>query len=87
MKKNLINKTNDEVFGERMIKEDMDSRLIKKQSNSPKICTFCGTRIEPDKLYYLEQGTESHIHSLLARRFCIDCYSLKGESRLLKGQE
>jgi hypothetical protein len=67
--------------------ENMDSRLIKKQSNSPKICTYCGTRIEPDNLYYLEQGTDSHIHSLLARRFCLDCYSSKGESRLLQGLE
>ena len=70
-----------------MATEDMNSRLIKKQSTSPKICTFCGIRIEPDNLYYLEQGTESHIHSLLARRFCLDCYATKGESRLLMGQE
>ncbi len=87
MKKNLINKSNDEDMGERMTKEDFDSRLIKKQSNGPKICTLCGTRIEPENLYYLEQGTDSHIHSLLARRFCVDCYASKGEFRLLQGHE
>ena len=70
-----------------MTEENMHSRLIKKQSNSPKICTLCGKRIEADNLYYLEQGTDSHIHSLLVRRFCVGCYASKGESRLLMGFE
>jgi hypothetical protein len=74
-------------LGRRMAEEITHSRLIKKQSNSAKVCTHCGIRIEPENLYYLEQGTNSHIHSLLARRFCIDCYSMKGESRLLRGSE
>ena len=75
------------VLGRKMAENTTHSRLIKKQSNSAKVCTHCGIRIEPDNLYYLEQGTDSHIHSLLARRFCIDCYATKGESRLLKGSE
>jgi len=39
------------------------------------------------ELYHLEKGVKEHLHSLLARKFCSDCYAKYGEITLLKGNE
>jgi len=53
-----------------MIENQIETRLVKKQSKFPAVCTNCGSKIAPDEIYYLEEGVEEHIHSLIARKFC-----------------
>jgi hypothetical protein len=69
-----------------MEKNINESRLIKKQSNFSTVCTNCDIKIDPDEVYYLEHGEEEHIHSLIARKYCSECYSKYGERILLKGK-
>ena len=63
------------------------THLIKKVANSPNVCTNCNKQIEIGDILHLEEGVNQHIHSLLARRFCSDCYAKYGEKRLLIGSE
>ncbi|KYK33765.1 MAG: hypothetical protein AYK22_06005 [Thermoplasmatales archaeon SG8-52-3] len=66
---------------------EIETRLIKKVARFPKICTNCNNEITIDALYHQEEGVEEHIHSLIARRFCSDCYARYGEQKLLSGNE
>ncbi len=65
--------------------ETLHSHLLKRAANEPQVCTNCTTRIEPGTIYYREEGHKEHIHSLIARRFCQECYAKYGEKKLLKG--
>ncbi len=65
---------------------EIKTKLIKKQSNSPIICTFCKNKINSDNEYYLERGVCEHIHSLIARKYCSECYRKYGEKFLLRGR-
>lgn len=69
-----------------MVENQIKTKLVKKQSKSPTVCTNCDSKIESDQVFYLEKGVNEHIHSLLARRFCSNCYSKYGERILLKGK-
>ena len=82
----IINKCVNDGFGELMIENQIKIKLVKKQSKSPAVCTNCDSKIEPDQVFYLEKGENEHIHSLIARKFCADCYSKYGERILLKGK-
>jgi len=66
---------------------DIQTHLIKKTANSPKVCTNCDNQITKGEVYHLEEGINEHIHSLLARSFCSNCYAKYGEKKLLKGNE
>lgn len=66
---------------------DIQTRLIKKTASSPKVCTSCDNSISKGEVYHLEEGINEHIHSLLARSFCSDCYARYGEKNLLKSNK
>ena len=61
----------------------METRLVKKVAKGPKVCTSCDSEIPIGNVYHMEEGTDEHLHSLLARHFCSDCYSKYGEIKLL----
>jgi ribosomal protein L33 len=63
----------------------IDVRLVKKQSKFPAVCTNCNSKIASDEIYYVEEGKKEHIHSLIARKFCKDCYAKYGERILIRG--
>jgi len=66
---------------------DIQTYLTKKVANSNKICTNCDKEIQTGEVFHLEKGANEHLHSLLARTFCSECYAKYGEKRLLKGNE
>ena len=63
------------------------TRLIRKQSKNPTVCLYCSNQIFPNESHYVEEGVNEHLHSLIARKFCSDCYSKYGEHKLLKGKD
>ena len=65
----------------------MDSHLVQRQSKYPTVCTYCSSKICADDPYYVEEGVKEHIHSLIARKFCMTCYTRYGETILLKGKK
>ncbi len=60
------------------------THLVKKTAKNPVVCTNCDNKIEKGKNYHIEEGVSEHLHSLLARKFCSDCYAKYGEKKLLK---
>jgi hypothetical protein len=72
---------------EAMTEKEIQTRLIKKVAKFPKICTNCDNQIEIGDVFHQEEGTNQHIHSLIARRFCSDCYAKYGEKKLLSGNK
>ncbi|MEM0467378.1 MAG: hypothetical protein QXX20_07285 [Candidatus Thermoplasmatota archaeon] len=70
-----------------MVKKVVESRLVQRQSKFPTVCTYCNSKINADEPYYLEEGVKEHIHSLIARKFCMNCYTRYGEIILLKGKQ
>ncbi len=64
---------------------NIETHLIKKVAKSPIVCTNCNKEIKVGDILHLEEGSNQHIHSLLARRFCSNCYAKYGEKRLLTG--
>jgi len=67
-----------------MAEKKIETKLVKKQSKFPAVCTFCNNKISPDDVHYLEEGVKEHVHSLIARKFCSDCYAKYGENILLR---
>ena len=65
---------------------EIETRLVKKVAKSSRVCTSCNNQILLDDVYHLEQGVDEHLHSLLARNFCSECYAKYGERKLLTGQ-
>lgn len=57
--------------------------LKKKVAKEKKVCTNCGRTILVGEAYHLEEAIDGHLHSLIARRFCSDCYAKYGEKKLL----
>ncbi len=70
-----------------MTKKEIQTCLIKKTAKSPRVCTNCNNEILVGNIYHLEHGVNEHLHSLLARNFCSECYAKYGERILLKGQK
>jgi len=68
-----------------MDEKGIKTKLNKKQSKFPKVCTNCDNTINPGEIYHLEAGVNEHLHSLIARQFCSECYAKYGEQSLLKG--
>ncbi len=66
---------------------DIQTHLIKKVASDPKFCTNCNKEIIRGETYHLEEGVNQHIHSLMARNFCSNCYAKYGEKKLLKGNK
>ena len=61
----------------------IQTRLVKKVAKIPMVCTNCDRQIPAGEVYHLEEGVDQHLHSLIARRFCSDCYAKYGEKKLL----
>jgi len=61
----------------------IQTQLIKKIATSPMVCTNCNQQITKGEKYHLEEGVEKHLHSLIARKFCYNCYGKYGEKKLL----
>ena len=66
---------------------EIETHLVKKVTKFPKVCTNCNEEIPIGEAYHLERGVKEHLHSLLAREFCSDCYSKYGEKKLLFGTD
>ena len=64
---------------------EIETHLVKKVSKMTKVCTNCKNQIPPNEVYHKEEGLKKHLHSLIARRFCNECYSKYGEKKLLVG--
>ena len=64
---------------------EIETHLIKKVAKFPNVCTNCKEEITVGDAYHLERGVNEHLHSLLARQFCSECYSKYGEKKLLSG--
>jgi hypothetical protein len=63
--------------------KNIETHLIKKTAKNPKVCTFCNNEIIIGDVYHKEEGIKEHLHSLIARQFCSDCYAKYGEQKLL----
>jgi len=62
---------------------NFQTHLKKKVASSSKACTQCKNKIDSGEVYHVEEGIEEHIHSLIARNFCSNCYAKYGEKKLL----
>ena len=69
-----------------MTEKQIETRLVRRQLPFSLVCTYCNNKISPDEYHYLEEGVEEHVHSLIARKFCSDCYVKYGEKILLRGK-
>jgi hypothetical protein len=64
---------------------DIETHLVKKIAKNPRVCTNCDKEVKVGEVYHLEEGVSQHLHSLIARSFCSDCYAKYGEKKLLVG--
>ena len=62
---------------------EIETRLTKKVAKFPKVCTNCNIEIPVGDAVHHEEGCTEHLHSLIARQFCSDCYAKYGEIKLL----
>ena len=62
---------------------DIETCLIKKVAKTTKVCTNCDKEIPVGEVFHHEQGVEKHLHSLIARHFCSECYAKYGAVKLL----
>ncbi|MFO7677967.1 MAG: hypothetical protein R6V50_06275 [Thermoplasmatota archaeon] len=65
------------------MEKEIKTHLVPKRSPSPIVCTYCDQPVKSNELYYIEQGVTDHVHSLIARKYCGDCYAKYGEKSLL----
>ena len=66
-----------------MIQMEIETRLVKKIVKFPEVCTSCKTKLSKGEVYHFEEGVKEHLHSLISRRFCSECYAKYGEKKLL----
>lgn len=64
---------------------EIETHLIKRIANFPKFCTNCDNKISVGEVFHHEEGVKEHLHSLIARQFCSNCYAKYGEKKLLSG--
>jgi len=62
---------------------EIETHLVKKVAKFPRVCTNCKNEIIDSDVYHLEEGVKEHLHSLIAREFCSNCYAKYGERKLL----
>ena len=62
---------------------EIETHLAKKIVKFPEACTNCNNKIPSGETYHLEVGVNEHLHSLISRRFCSECYKKYGEKKLL----
>jgi protein-arginine kinase activator protein McsA len=61
----------------------LKTRLVNKIAREPRVCTNCDNKINIGEIYHHEEGVTGHLHSLVARQFCNNCYTKYGEVILL----
>ena len=66
---------------------EIETHLVKKVAKFPKVCTNCNNEIVLGNVFHQEQGVKEHLHSLIARQYCSDCYIRYGEKKLLIGNK
>jgi len=64
---------------------EIKTHLVKKVAKFPRVCTNCKNEIPIGDAFHHEQGVKEHLHSLIARQYCSDCYAKYGEKKLLSG--
>jgi len=64
------------------MRKGIATHLVRREAKTDIICTFCKNKINIGDEYYLEEGIEEHLHSLLARKYCQNCYAKYGEKLL-----
>jgi uncharacterized protein with PIN domain len=79
----LIQHQGNIIGGKMMEKKLLETRLVRRHSQFPTVCIYCNKQIPPDDLHYVEEGITTHIHSLIARKYCDVCYTKYGEQILL----
>ena len=67
-----------------MTEKGIKTHLVKKIAKTTRVCTSCDKQICTGEAFHLEKGVDEHLHSLLARQYCSDCYAKYGEVKLLK---
>ena len=65
------------------MQKGIQTRLVKRHSQFPTVCIYCNSQIPADELHYIEEGITEHIHSLLARKYCTECYKKYGDRLLV----
>ena len=75
------------TWGGRMTEMEIETQLVKKVAKFPTVCTNCKNEISASNVYHLEEGVNAHLHSLIARRFCSDCYAKYGGQKLISNKE
>lgn len=63
---------------------DIETCLVRKTAKSKLSCHKCKKEIKTGEVYHLEEGKNKHIHSIIARHFCTNCYAKYGQVELLK---
>ncbi len=66
-----------------MVARGIETQLVKKVAKVPVVCTQCKNSIPTGNAYHQEEGKTQHLHSLIARQFCSDCYAKYGARKLL----
>jgi hypothetical protein len=66
-----------------MMEKNLQTVLVTRHSQFPTVCIYCNKQIPANDLHYVEKGITVHIHSLIARKYCEDCYMKFGEQLLL----
>jgi hypothetical protein len=65
------------------MKTGIETHLVIRIAKDPRVCTNCNHRINVGEAFHLEEGVKEHLHSLVARHFCTNCYTRFGEIQLL----
>jgi hypothetical protein len=68
-----------------MTQMEIETILVKKVAKFPKVCTSCNNDITVGATYHQEKGVKEHLHSLIARQYCSECYAKYGARKLLSG--
>ena len=66
-----------------MTEKNIKTHLVLKIANTTRVCTQCNNQIFSGEPFHHEEGVNKHLHSLIARQFCSDCYAKYGEIKLL----
>ena len=75
------------ILGGEMMEKNLQTCLVTRRSQLPAVCIYCDKQILPNDLHYVEKGITTHIHSLIARKYCADCYKKHGEQLLMKDEK
>ena len=70
-----------------MAEMEIQTTLVKRVTKFPRVCSNCKSEIFIGNIYHQEEGVNEHLHSLLARQFCSDCYAKYGGIKLLSGNK